>query len=61
MRSKLSFFDRFSIRVTVTWVLVADRADARFYEYRRKREGLQLIREIENPEARLKERDLDLS
>ncbi|MDV6237321.1 host attachment protein [Leptospira ellisii] len=40
------------------WVVVANRSEAKIYEYKGARNGLELLESIENPKGRLKNREL---
>lgn len=45
-------------RYPITWVVVADSARARFFEWREPNAPLREIADLANPEGRIKERDL---
>jgi protein required for attachment to host cells len=45
--------------MTTSWVLVAHRSGARFFEHRGPGKPLTLIEAIDHPEGRLQDRDLD--
>ncbi|XDD51056.1 host attachment protein [Leptospira sp. WS92.C1] len=42
------------------WVVVANRSEAKIYEYKGSRNGLELLESIENPKGRMKNRELSL-
>lgn len=45
--------------MTTTWVLIADRSHARIVAHRAPGKGLELVEEIEHPEGRLRDGDID--
>ncbi|AOP33154.1 host cell attachment protein [Leptospira tipperaryensis] len=42
------------------WVVVANRSEAKIYEYKGSRNGLELLESIENPKGRMKNSELIL-
>ncbi|EMJ91895.1 host attachment protein [Leptospira alstonii] len=42
------------------WVVVANRSEAKIFEYKGSRKGLELLESIENPKGRMKNRELIL-
>lgn len=42
------------------WVVVANRSEAKIFEYKGSRNGLELLESIENPKGRMKNRELIL-
>ncbi|AXR59494.1 host attachment protein [Leptospira mayottensis] len=43
------------------WVVVANRSEAKIFEYKGSRKGLELLESIENPKGRMKNRELILN
>jgi protein required for attachment to host cells len=42
-----------------TWILVAQRAQAKIYEHSKKKDELKLLHEVDHPEGRLQNKDID--
>lgn len=54
MSRKLGFFDRYSIGVRTTWILVAHRAGARLFLHTYPHPTMRVLQEVEFPQGRLK-------